>query len=155
MEKVKQLAEKHSDKLKYLLLFGAFIGLINTFCRADYNFIIYLYMFYVWSFMKDDLENQTREKVTFFYILCYSIFIDLIWCFFWSSKWGLLKEDIESGTHKLVLFFSWIGIFLKGIIGVVIAVSERNIIKGSLPRALSEKLNNGYQHQFDDEMPGN
>ena len=150
MEKVKQLAEKHSDKLKYLLLTGAFIGLINTFCRADYNVVIYLYMFYVWSFMKEDLENQSREKVTFFLILCYSLIIDIIWCFFWKSKWGLLKEDIESGTHGLVIFSSWIGIFLKAVIGFIIAVSERNILKGTLPKALSEKLNTGYITQVDD-----
>ena len=150
MDKIKQLAENFSDKLKYLLLSGALIGLINTFCRADYNFIIYLYMFYVWSFMKDDLENQVREKVTFFYILCYSIIIDVVWCLFWNSKWNLLKEDIESGTHGLVIFFSWIGIFLKIIIGIIIAVSERNIIKGTLPKAINEKLNSGYLPQLDD-----
>ena len=150
MEKVKQLAEKHSDKLKYLLLTGAFIGLINTFCRADYNIVIYLYMFYVWSFMKEDLENQSREKVTFFYILWYSLLIDIVWCFFWNSKWGLLKEDIESGTHGLVIFLSWIGIFLKAVIGFIIAISERNILKGTLPKALSEKLNTGYIPQVDD-----
>ena len=150
MDKIKQLAENYSDKLKYLLLSGALIGLINTFCRADYNFIIYLYMFYVWSFMKDDLENQAREKVTFFYILCYSIIIDVVWCLFWNSKWNLLKEDIESGTHGLVIFFSWIGIFLKIIIGIIIAVSERNIIKGTLPKAINEKLNSGYLPQLDD-----
>ena len=152
MEKVKQLAEKYSDKLKYLLLIGAFVGLINTFCRADYNFVIYLYMFYVWSFMKEDLESQAREKVTFFYILCYSIIIDVIWCFFWNAKWDLLKEDIESGTHGLVIFFSWIGIIIKLIVGLIIAVSERNILKGSLPKALSEKLNSGYLPQVDDRF---
>ena len=152
MEKVKQLAEKYSDKLKYLLLIGAFVGLINTFCRADYNLIIYLYMYYIWTFMKEDLQSQAREKVTFFYILCYSIIIDIIWCFFWNSKWDLLKEDIESGTHGLVIFFSWIGIFLKAIIGLVIAVSERNILKGTLPKSLSEKLNSGYLPQVDDRI---
>ncbi len=152
MEKVKQLAEKYSDKLKYLLLTGAFVALINTFCRADYNLIIYLYMFYIWTFMKEDLQSQAREKVTFFYILCYSIIIDIIWCFFWNSKWDLLKEDIESGTHGLVIFFSWIGIFLKAIIGLVIAVSERNILKGTLPKSLSEKLNSGYLPQVDDRI---
>ena len=152
MEKVKQLAEKYSDKLKYLLLIGAFVGLINTFCRADYNFVIYLYMFYLWTFMKEDLESQAREKVTFFYILCYSIIIDVIWCFFWDAKWDLLKEDIESGTHGLVIFFSWIGIIIKLIVGLIIAVSERNILKGTLPKTLSEKLNSGYLPQVDDRF---
>ena len=152
MDKAKQLAEQHSNKLKYLLLIGALIGLINAFSRADYNFIIYLYMFYIWIFMKEDVENQSKEKVTFFYILCYSIIIDIIWCLFWKSQWGSLKEDIESGTHGLVIFFSWIGIILKVIIILIIAVSERNILKGSLPKSLSEKLNTGYLPQVDDRV---
>ena len=152
MEKVKQLAEKYSDKLKYLFIGGALIGLINTFCRADYNFILYLYMFYIWRFMNDDLENQAREKITFFYILLYSILIDIIWCFFWNYKWGLIKEDIESGTHSLVVFCSWIGILIKGIILTIIAVSEWNTLKGSLPKTLSQKLNAEYLPQVDDKF---
>ena len=152
MESIKQLAEKHSDKLKYLLIAGAFIGLMNTFCRADYNFIIYLYMFYVWNFMKEEIESQTREKTTFFYILLYSLIIDIIWCFFWNSKWGLIKEDVESGTHGFVIIFSWIGILLKVIILIIIAFSERNVLKGSLPKQLSEKFNSEYIPQMDDEI---
>ena len=150
MEKVQQIAEQHSGKLKYLLLIGAFIGLMNTFCRADYNFVIYLYMFYVWIFMKEDPESQAREKTTFFYILLYSVVIDIIWCFFWNSKWNLLKEDIESGTHGLVLFLSWIGILVKAAVLLIIIVSERHVLKGSLPKALSEKFNPEYLPQIDD-----
>ena len=149
MEKVTQIAEKHSDKLKYLLLAGACIGLINTFCRADYNFILYLYMFYIWVYLTNDPEIQTKEKAPSFYILCYSLIIDLIWCFFWKSQWGYLEEDIESGTHGLVIFFSWIGIILKIFVGIVIAVSEKNVIKRTLPKALGEKLNEGYMPQND------
>ena len=150
MEKIKQIAEQHSDKLKYLLLTGAIIGLINTFCRADYNFVIYLYMFYIWVFMKEDIESQTREKATFFYILLYSIIIDIIWCFFWNSKWDLIKEDFESGSHSLVIFLSWIGIFLKVAVLLVIAFSESNVLKGTLPKKLNEKLNSEYLQQVDD-----
>ena len=152
MEKIKNIAVKHSSKLKYLFLVGAIIAGINTLSRADYNFVVYLYMFYVWTFMKEDLESQAREKVTFFYILCYSIIVDIIWCFFWNSKWGLLKEDIESGTHGLVIFCSWIGILFKAIILIIIFVSERNNLKGSLPKALSQKFNSEYLQQVDDRI---
>ena len=152
MESIKQMAEKHSDKLKYLLIAGAFIGLMNTFCRADYNFIIYLYMFYVWNFLKEEIESQTREKATFFYILLYSLIIDIIWCFFWNSRWGLIKEDVESGTHGFVILCSWIGILLKIVILIIIAFSERNVLKGSLPKQLNEKFNSEYIPQIDDEI---
>ena len=150
MDTISRLAEKYSDKLKYLILAGASIGLINTFCRADYNFILYLYMFYVWMHLTEDQEIQTREKITIFYILFYSLIIDIIWCFFWKSQWGYLKEDIESGTHGLVIFLSWVGILLKVIIGLIIVFSEKNIMKGALPKKLEEKLNAGYSQHIDD-----
>ena len=152
MEKVKQLAKKHSDKLTILFIIGASVGLINTFCRADYNFVIYLYMFYVWRYMTEALEIQAREKLTFFYILLYSGLIDIIWCFFWNSKWGLLKEDIESGTHGVVVFCSWMGILLKAAILILIGVNDWNTIKGSLPKSLSEKINSEYIRQIDDRL---
>ena len=155
MSKVAELAKNHYDKLNYLLLAGACIGLINTFCRADYNFILYLYMFYIWAYMSNDPEVQAREKMTVFYILFYSLFIDLIWCFFWKSQWGYLKEDIEGATHGLVIFLSWIGILLKIVIGIVIVFNEHNILKGALPKSLSEKLNMQYAQQIDDNMPIN
>ena len=150
MDNITQLAEKHAGKLKYLFLIGASIGLINTFCRADYNFILYLYIFYIWLHLNEDKEIQTREKVTLFYILVYSLFIDIIWCFFWQSQWGYLKEDIESGTHSLVIFLSWIGILLKIVIGIIIAVSEKIILKGTLPKKLAENLNHEYLQQIDE-----
>ena len=150
MENITKLAEKYSSKLKYLFLIGASIGLINTFCRADYNFILYLYIFYIWLHLTEDKEIQTREKVTLFYILVYSLFIDIIWCFFWQSQWGYLKEDIESGTHSLVIFLSWIGILLKIAIGIMIAVSEKINLKGSLPKKLAENLNREYLEQIDE-----
>ena len=151
MDTISRLAEKYSDKLKYLILAGASIGLINTFCRADYNFILYLYMFYVWMHLTEDQEIQTREKITIFYILFYSLIIDIIWCFFWKSHWGYLKEDIESGTHGLVIFLSWVGILLKVIIGLIIVFSEKNIMKGALPKKLGEKLNKEYEQHIDIE----
>ncbi len=151
MDTISRLAEKYSDKLKYLILAGASIGLINTFCRADYNFILYLYMFYVWMHLTEDQEIQTREKITIFYILFYSLIIDIIWCFFWKSQWGYLKEDIESGTHGLVIFLSWVGILLKVIIGLIIVFSEKNIMKGALPKKLGEKLNKEYEQHIDIE----
>ena len=100
--------------------------------------------------MTEDQEIQAREKLTVFYILIYSLLIDIIWCIFWKSQWSYLKEDIESGIHGLVVFLSWIGILLKIIVSIVIAVSEKNIIKGSLPKKLEEKLNEGYLPQIDD-----
>ena len=35
---------------------------------------------------------------------------------------------------------------------IIIAISERNILKGTLPKSLSEKLNSGYLPQVDDRF---
>lgn len=153
MDKAKQLAEKFADKLKFLLLGGAAIALFTSFCRADYNFVIYLYMFYIWTFMSGgtNKESQDKEKITFFYILIYSFFVDIIWCIYWHSKWGLLKKDVESGTHGLAIFLSWIGILLKAVIAFVTGATEWNNIKTTLPKQLQQKLNSEYSPQLDDE----
>ena len=100
---------KHSSKLKYLFLLGAVIAAINTLSRADYNFVIYLYMFYVWTFMGDSAEAQRQDKIGTFYILVYSLVIDFIWCIFWGGKW----DTVPTLMHELTLFFSWCGILLK------------------------------------------
>ena len=82
MDKIKNLLAKHSGKIKYLFICGAIIAGINTLSRADYNFILYLYMFYVWTFMGNAAEEQSQDKIGTFYILLYSLLIDLFWCLF-------------------------------------------------------------------------
>ena len=150
MEKIKSLAKEHSNKLNYILLCGAIIAAINTLCRADYNFIIYLYMIYVWEFMENAKESQGQEKISSFYVLTYSLLIDLIWCLYWGSKWGSLEKDSESGIHSLVLILSWIGILVKIVVIVMIGVIEWDNIKTSMPNALQEKFNKDFK-PFDDE----
>ena len=101
MEKIKNIAVKHSSKLKYLFLVGAIIAGINTLSRADYNFVVYLYMFYVWTFMGDSAEVQRQDKVGTFYILLYSLLIDTVWCLFWGGKW----DQVPSLFHELLLLY--------------------------------------------------
>ena len=52
MEKVKHFIFQHQDKLKYGLLLGAGIGALNCIARADYNLILYLYIYYIWNILE-------------------------------------------------------------------------------------------------------
>ena len=79
MEKIKSITAKYSSKLKYFLLLGAIIAALNTLSRADYNFVIYLFMFYVWTFMENSPQAQRQDKIGTFYILLFSLLIDVIW----------------------------------------------------------------------------
>ena len=143
MEAIKKTATTHANKLQYVYLVGAGIAAINTLGRADYNFIIYLYMFYVWKYMESAEGAQAQEKVSSFFICLYSMLIDFIWCFYWGSKWGSLKNDAESGIHTTVLVLSWIGIVVKVVALGMIGILDWSNIKASLPKNLAEKLNQG------------
>ena len=135
MDKVRNILAKHSSKLKYLFLCGAIIAAINTLSRADYNFVLYLYMFYVWTFMGKAAEEQRQDKIGTFYILIYSLLIDIFWCLFWGGKWDVVTTIV----HELTLFFSWFGIILKICIICLVGILELDIIKASLFRLLKAK----------------
>jgi hypothetical protein len=112
MDKIKQLIYQHQDKFKYLLLAGAGLAAFNTLARADYNLILYLYIFYVWNNMSDSKEAQATEKINSFFVLLYSFVIDIVWVLFWGGRWGT-KVDNEALVHTLVIFFSWLAILVK------------------------------------------
>ena len=135
MDKVKNLLSRHSGKLKYLYLCGAIIAAINTLSRADYNFVLYLYMFYVWAFMGNTAEEQRQDKIGTFFILLYSLLIDIFGCLFWGGKWN----NVSTVAHELTLFLSWCGIILKVIIICLIGIIEFDILKSSVLRFLKAK----------------
>ena len=137
MEKIKNITSKYSSKLKYLLLCGAIIAAINTLSRADYNFVLYLFMFYVWVFMENSTEAQNQDKIGCFYILIFSLLIDIIWANFWGGKW----DQVPTLFHEMSLFFSWCGIILKIFIGLFIGILELDNIKESLKSLLKGKSN--------------
>ena len=140
MDKVKNLLAKHSGKLKYLFLCGAIIAALNTLSRADYNFVLYLYMFYVWTFMGNSPEEQRQDKIGTFFILLYSLLIDVFWSLFWGGKW----DTVPTIAHELALFFSWCGIVLKIIITSLVGILEFDIIKSSFFHFLKDKDNIKY-----------
>ena len=135
MDKITSTLSKHSSKLKYLFLLGAIIAALNTLSRADYNFVVYLYMFYVWTFMGDSAEAQRQDKIGTFYILVYSLIIDTIWCLFWGGKW----DTVPTLMHEMTLFFSWCGVFIKIGIILIVGLMEIDDIKASLLSTLKMK----------------
>ena len=137
------------NNYKYLFLVGAIIAGINTLSRADYNFVVYLYMFYVWTFMGDSAEVQRQDKVGTFYILLYSLLIDTVWCLFWGGKW----DQVPSLFHEMTLFFSWIGIIWKILIIICVCLLELDIIRASLLSSFKGKSNQQkLYYQQDDEQ---
>ena len=139
---------KHSGKVKYLFLLGAIIAGFNTLSRADYNFVLYLYMFYVWAFMGNTPDVQQEDKIGTFYLLLYSLFIDIFWCLFWGGKW----DAVPTLAHELIVFFSWVGIVIKVIVFIIIGLLEFDAIKASLLRFLKAKRNSKEFVPYQDEI---
>ena len=108
MDNNKNLVRKHTKNIKYIFILGAIISGINTLARADYNFVLYLYLLYAWAFMENE-KIQNQDKVHLFYLLFYSCLIDLFWCLFWGGKW----EDVTTLVHEITIIFSWIGLLVK------------------------------------------
>ena len=143
MEKIKNIATKYSSKLKYFYICGAIIASLNTLSRADYNFVLYLFMFYVWTFM-ENTEVQKQDKVGCCYILIFSLLIDFIWVLFWGGKW----DTVPTLFHEMTLFFSWLGIILKICIALFVGVLELDIIKASI----NSLLKKGGKEKIYDEL---
>ena len=143
MDKVKNLATKYSSKLKYFYICGAIIAALNTLSRADYNFVLYLFMFYVWTFM-ENTEVQKQDKVGCCYILIFSLLIDFIWVLFWGGKW----DTVPTLFHEMTLFVSWLGIILKICIVLFVGVLELDIIKASI----NSLLKKGGKEKIYDEL---
>ena len=149
MDGIRNLLSKHSGKIKYLFLLGAIIAGFNTLSRADYNFVLYLYMFYVWTFMgKNTPEIQNEDKLGTFYILLYSLFIDTFWCLFWEGKW----DSVPALAHGFTIFFSWIGLIIKIIIFALICLLEWATIKTSWLKFLKAKQTQKEFVPYNDEI---
>ena len=119
MDKLKEIVFQHQDKLKFGLMAGIGIGAFNCFARADYNLILYIYVYYIWNMLDSKVnlhinkETQENEKINSFFLLGYSLIIDLVWVFYWGSVWSALKLDNQVFIHSLVKLFSWLAILLK------------------------------------------
>ena len=147
MEKIKSITTKYSSKLKYFYICGAIIAALNTLSRADYNFVLYLFMFYVWTFMDNSSEVQKQDKIGCFYILVFSLLIDFIWVLFWGGKW----DTVPTLFHEMTLFFSWLGIILKICIVLFVGVLELDLIKASI-NSLLKKGNEKKYDVFEDQV---
>ena len=149
MDAIKNILSKHSGKIKYLFLLGAIIAGFNTLSRADYNFVLYLYMFYVWTFMGNTPEVQHEDKIGSFYILLYSLFIDIFWCLFWGGKW----DAVPTIAHELTVFLSWVGIAIKVFVFIIIGLLEWDSLKNSLIRILKKQnTNKGFVPYTDEDQ---
>lgn len=152
MESFKNFVNQHQGKLKYFFLACAGLSCFNCLAKPDYNIVLYAYAFWVWNMMgNNNVNTQTSEKLYCFFFMLITLFVDLIWIFYWGSLWTSLNHDDEATIHYLVILFSWISLGIKICCAVMVGIGEWASIKSALPAKLQEKLNN-YQAQKDEQI---
>lgn len=140
MDKAKAWIAKNYHYLKYLFLLCSAVACFNCLAKPDYNLVLYAYAYFVWNMMEKG--SETSEKMYCFWFMLITIFVDLIWIFYWQSLWGSYAvQDDEASIHFLVILFSWISLGLKGFCILMVGVGEWATIRTSLPKKLQEKLN--------------
>lgn len=60
MDAVKKLILSNQDKMKYILLTGAILAGINCVSRPDFNFVSYLYIYYIWFSFNGEKVNKLK-----------------------------------------------------------------------------------------------
>lgn len=149
MEGFKNFVNQHQPKLKFLFLACAALSCFNCLAKPDYNIVLYAYAFFVWNMMSGSSQGQTSEKLYCFWFMLATLFVDLIWIFFWGSLWTSLDHDEEATIHYIVILFSWISFGIKIACTTMVGIGEWASIKSTLPEKLQEKLN-AYKEQQDD-----
>jgi hypothetical protein len=48
MDQIRKFILKNQDKLKVIIMIGTVLAAINCISRPDYNFVGYLYVYYIW-----------------------------------------------------------------------------------------------------------
>ena len=64
MKKLEELIVQHQDKFKFALIAGIGIAAFNCFARADYNLIIYIYVYYIWNNLDSKVKFHHKKGNT-------------------------------------------------------------------------------------------
>lgn len=149
MDTCKNWIYQNQEKLKLIIFCGAIVAAVNCFARADYNLVIYLYIYLIFDNCSSNKALLESEKLCSWFFLMFSIILDVFWTLYWRGKWSGVAADFERNIHFLVLLGSWIGIGIKGFLIFAIGLVEWSSIKSTLPISLREKLEGNYQQQSD------
>lgn len=149
MDKCKDAIYRHQGKIKIILITSIAISLLNCFSRFDYNFVVFLYLYFLWDNNIENKQLESTERVIAWFFLCFTVLADLLWLFTWPSKWSKIK-DFQSTIHFIVSLSSWINLGLKGVIIFSVGLINWSSIRSSLPKTVQEKLTGNYKEQVDE-----
>lgn len=151
MERTKTLIEENKGNLPVFLIAGAVVSGFNCLYKADYNFVIYIYMICIWLFMNGKLL-QGREKITSFFILLYSLAVDCVWILYWRYTNIGWKENPNKLKHDIFMITIWIGEIIKAIILLIIGISEWKTIRSFLPGTLVPKYSREENKEYNQHL---
>ena len=100
---------EHINKLFAVIII---MSLFTYFARADYNLPLFVFAGILWD------QKHPPQKVRIWYLMAFSIFVDLIWIIYWAILWSNFQSK-QSGLQQFSLMVS-VGVFVVKIVTVII-----------------------------------
>ena len=104
------------------------LSLLTFFERADYNLPLFAFAMILW--------NLPNQKVRLWYLMAFSLLVDVIWIIYWAITWNSYANR-ELGLCNFAIVVSVVILILKLIIVIILFAKDDDC-----KRALSELPDN-------------
>lgn len=105
------------DAVQCLMLCVAILGGFSCIARPDFNFPLYLYLWWAFFYVPEDRKRQQHVMVFFMMFSCVQ---DTIFLFYWPSRWfsheWLALTSAEEGVHIIATVVGIVELGLKALI---------------------------------------
>jgi hypothetical protein len=92
---------EHTNKIFIAIII---LSLLTFFERADYNLPLFAFALLLW--------NHPHQKVRLWYLMAFSLLVDLIWIIYWAATWNSFANR-EVGLCNFTVIVSVITMILK------------------------------------------
>lgn len=109
--------------VSYGFLTICLLSVFTNFGRSDFNLVIFAFAYILWE--------DTKQRVRMYYMIVFSLLIDIIWTIYWSAYWNqdVFSSAWSNGIHTFIIVLSIIIIILKVIDPII---SFQFVISGYL-----------------------
>ncbi len=119
---------QHLNKLFVAIIV---LSIFTYFQRPDFNLPLFAFVLLLWN------DTYTKQKQRMWYLMAFSLLIDVIWIIYWAITWGSYNNREHSlGSFTIILS---VLIFLLKLVVVILSfikIEECNRAIAELPQNL-------------------
>jgi hypothetical protein len=103
---------EHTNKIFIAIIV---LSLLTFFERADYNLPLFAFALLLW--------NHPNQKIRLWYLMAFSLLVDLIWIIYWAVTWNSYANR-EIGLCNFTVIVSVIIMILKLVTVILLFVKD-------------------------------